>query len=375
MFEKFSQWQKKRHEYAQEWKARTGGKVLGYFCTYVPEEVAHAAGILPVRIMGGHKPEDISGRHIYGMYCPYCRDVLAQGLNGTYHYLDGITIAQSCLHIRQTFSSWALHVPTISYSHYIYHPMKVQSAQAVPYLAGEIVKFKTSLEEWSSQPITEEALRKSIDVYNTYRRLMVKLYETRKADKPPITGAEAMEVVLASQMVDKAEFNTELQRVLGELPQRKIDRSTGIRLMLIGSEDDDIEFLDMTEGLDATVVVDDHCTGSRYFLVEVPPDKDLIMALADRYVNRIVCPSKDWEDRSRADHILKLAQDYRVQGAMVIQQKFCDPHECDNPPIIEMLENKGIPCCFLEFDLTTPAGQLSTRVEAFLETLLTEELF
>jgi benzoyl-CoA reductase subunit C len=374
VFEKFSQWQKNRHEYAQEWRARTGGKLLGYFCTYVPEELAYAAGVLPVRILGGHQPEDVSSRHIYAMYCPFCRDVLAQGLKGVYDYLDGITIAQSCLHIRQAFSSWQMHLP-ISYSYYLYHPMKVQSPRAVPYLAGELAKFKTSLEEWTGRTITQEALKESIDVYNTYRQLMTQLYETRKAETPPITGAEAMETVLASQLVDKAEINKELTRVLGELPQRKNNREAGIRLMLLGSEDDDIEFVAMTESLEATVVTDDHCTGTRYFLKEVSPNGDLLQALAQRYVDRIPCPSKDWEVRSRADHVLRLAQDYQVQGALLIQQKFCDPHECDIPPIKWLLEANGIPCLFLEFDVTTPAGQLRTRVEAFLETIRAEELF
>ncbi len=47
MFDQFVEWEKNRHDYAREWKARTGGKVLGYFCTYVPEEIPYAAGVLP----------------------------------------------------------------------------------------------------------------------------------------------------------------------------------------------------------------------------------------------------------------------------------------------------------------------------------------
>ena len=71
---------------------RTGGKVIGYFCTYVPEEILHAAGVLPVRILGSHEPQDVTEPHIFGMYCPFCRDCLAQGLQGRYDYLDGIMI-------------------------------------------------------------------------------------------------------------------------------------------------------------------------------------------------------------------------------------------------------------------------------------------
>ena len=91
-----------RHEYAREWKKRTGGKVLGYLCSYVPEEIAVAAGVLPVRIFGSHEPQDVAEKHIYSMFCPFCRDCLAQGLLGRYDYLDGLVMAHSCMHLRQT---------------------------------------------------------------------------------------------------------------------------------------------------------------------------------------------------------------------------------------------------------------------------------
>ncbi|MDP6510950.1 MAG: benzoyl-CoA reductase, partial [Dehalococcoidia bacterium] len=75
-----------RHRYAQEWKERSGGKVLGYFCTYMPEELLHSAGVLPVRILGSHQPQDVAEKHIYTMFCPFCRDCLAQGLLGRFDY-------------------------------------------------------------------------------------------------------------------------------------------------------------------------------------------------------------------------------------------------------------------------------------------------
>ena len=137
MFDQFTEWEHNRHDYARAWKERTGGKVLGYFCTYVPEEIPYAAGVLPVRILGSHEPQDVTEPHIFGMFCPFCRDCLAQGLKGRYDYLDGIMIAQSCLHIRQTFTSWQKHVPT-EYSYYLPMPHGVQSPRAYPYLKAEL---------------------------------------------------------------------------------------------------------------------------------------------------------------------------------------------------------------------------------------------
>ena len=95
MVDRFRDWDKNRHTYAKAWKEKTGGKVVGYFCTYVPEEILYAANILPVRILGGHEPQDVSEAHIFGMFCPFCRDCLAQG-DDSY---DNVTIEKGSITI------------------------------------------------------------------------------------------------------------------------------------------------------------------------------------------------------------------------------------------------------------------------------------
>lgn len=375
MLEMLKEWYDVRHEYAREWKRKNkNGKVMGYFCTYVPEEILYAADVLPVRILGSHEPQDVTEPHIFGMYCPFCRDCLAQGLKGRYNYLDGVMIAQSCLHIRQAFTSWQMHIP-VEYNYYLPMPNNVQSRYAKPYLRGELEAFKKSVEGWVGKKITDKDLDKGIEIMNQSRRLMKKLYETRKSDKPPLTGLEAMYAAVSNQMIDKREHSRMLEEILDKLPQRKSERDTGSRLMIIGSEDDDTAFIKMVESVGATIVVDDHCTGSRYFWNEVVPANDRLQAIADRYIDRPACPSKDWPQRTRLPHILNLSKDYNVQGAIIIQQKFCDPHELDIPEIIKMFKKNNIPTLFLEFDVTVPIGPFKTRVEAFLEMMTEEALF
>jgi benzoyl-CoA reductase subunit C len=181
-------------------------------------------------------------------------------------------------------------------------------------------------------------------------------------------------MVLSSQMTDKHEHNHELESLFQKLSARDIGHP-GERLMIIGSEDDDTEFLAMVENLGATFVTDEHCSGSRYFQEEVNLSEDLMTAIAKRYVKRVPCPSKDWPNHTRLDHILRMSKEYDVQGAILIQQKFCDPHELDTPIIKEALEKNGLTTLFLEFDITVPIGQFKTRVEAFLEIMREEDLF
>ncbi|CAA7601112.1 FldB/FldC dehydratase alpha/beta subunit [Acididesulfobacillus acetoxydans] len=375
MFTQFKQWYTNRHDYARDWKERSGSKVIGYFCTYVPEEILYAANVLPVRILGGHEPQDVTEPHIFGMYCPFSRDVLAQGLKDRFSYLDGITIAQSCLHIRQAYTSWDLHRPT-EFSYYLPMPHNVQSAHSRTFLRAELEQFKEAVEQWTGQTITDADLDRGIDIVNTNRRLLKRIFELRRQENPPLSGQEAMYLVLSSQMTDKREHNQALEKLLEQLPERELKRPTGERLMILGSENDDIPFTEMVEQVcGATFVIDDHCTGTRYFWNESVPNEDRLLEIANRYVDRVPCPTKDWPQRKRLEHIQKLIEDYDVQGVIVIQQKFCDPHELDIPAIQKVLKGKGIPTLFLEFDVTAPLGPFRIRVEAFLEMMRQEDLF
>ncbi len=380
MFNQFKQWYERRHDYARDWKKKTGGKVIGYFCTYLPEEILYAGGVLPIRILGGHHPQSvgISEPYIFGMYCPFCRDCLAQGLQGKYEYLDGIMIAQSCIHIRQAFSTWRQRIPH-NFDHYISMPVNIGLPQAsIPFLRKELEIFKGALEEWIGRKISEEDLRNGVEIVNKNRQAMRKVYELRKNQNPNLTGLEALYMVVSSQLTDKKEHTDVVQDLFAKgLSKRELGRGSSIRLMTIGSENDDVQFLEMVESLGATIVIEDHCTGSRYFWNEVEPNyKDPLTAIAERYIKRIPCPQRDWSpERKRFGQLLRFIDDFKVQGVILIQQKFCDPHELDIPALRDLLNKRGIKNYFLEFDITIPLGQFKIRMEAFLETFKSEELF
>jgi len=373
MIEKYKEWYDNRHEYVKKWKKKTGGKVLGYMCTYVPEEILYAAEVLPVRILGSHEPQNVTEPYIFAMYCPFCRDVLAQGLQGRYDYIDGIMISQSCLHVRQAYTSWDIHIPQ-EFSYYLPMPHHVQSKHAIEFTRCEFESFMKSVEKWTGRKITDIDLKRGIEIVNRNRRLMKQVFETRKKDDIPMTGLEAMYMVVASQIIHHEEHSNITEEVLVELKTRSVGNDK-TRLMILGSENDDVEFIEMVEACDAVIVQDDHCTGTRYFWDEVNPGDDPVRQIAERYVNRTPCPTKDWPKRLRIDRILQFVRDWNVEGAIIIQQKFCDPHEIDIPAIKKALEKADIKVLFLELDVTVPVGQFKVRVEAFLEMFQEDDLF
>ncbi|MFC2018178.1 2-hydroxyacyl-CoA dehydratase [Chloroflexota bacterium] len=366
IIDKFREVVENRHKYAKDWKRKNKKKVMGYLCTYVPEEIIYAADILPVRILGGHEAATLADDHIAWIYCSFCHDTLAQGLKGKYNYLDGIANSYGCNHIRQTFWSWQKHVP-ISFSHQLFIPYYVRHEASRPLIKEELNNFKEHIEEWLGKSISREEIDRAIRIYNTNRWLLMQLYELRKGDNPPVTGAEAMQVVLASMLMDKAEHNELMEQLLKELKGREIDTEGKVRLMLVGTENDDTEVIKLIEDLGGIVVIDDHCTGSRYFWNEVIPEKDQLLGITNRLMDKPLCPVRDLEVVYRAGRIIELAKEYKVQGVIILQQKFCEPIEYDIQHIPSKLEKEGIQTLTLELDIINPSAQFRTRIEAFLE--------
>ncbi len=360
-----------RHEYAKEWKDTHHGKVVGYFCIYVPEEVLYAAGMLPVRITGRREPEDVTEPHMTSWWCPHSRSCLAEALQGRYDYMDGIVVASTCPHIYQTFYSWQRHLPP-DFTYHFWMPMNIRNRHAPGYVRKQLSKLVRSLEEWTGEPIAPEALDRAIGLYNTNRDLLQKINNLRKRDNPPLTGAQALEMALSSMVMDKEEHNQLLTRALEEL-QGGDGAKPEARLMILGSENDDVELIRLIESMGGGVVVDELCTGGRYSLGKpVDGNGDPLAAIATHYVDRpSSCPHKDLVERRRIPYIMQMLEEYRVEGVIYLLEKFCEPHGYDLPTLTSMFQERGIPMLLLEVDLTTPAGQFSTRIEAFLDLIRT----
>ena len=139
--------------------------------------------------------------------------------------------------------------------------------------------------------------------------------------------------------------------------------------MVLGSENHDLELFRLIESLGANVVMEEYCMGSRYFWNEAVPQEDRLKAITQRYIDRPRCPLKDVDERKRFPHILNLVKEWNAQGVLLIQQKFCDPHEFDIPAINKFLKENGVVTYFMELDITMHKGSLRTRTEAFLEML------
>ena len=353
-----------RHSVARNWKSRHE-PVVGWTCTYTPEEIIYAAHILPVRILGNSGSTRLADAYCPDNMCSFCRSCFDTALKGDYDYLDGYVASNSCDNRGKMYDLWRHHAK----SPYIYliNTPHTNTEKAQDFFYDELIRFKESLEKAFGTPISDPSLRKAIRVYNENRTLLKEVYDLRMKDPPRISGVEALEIVLSSMLTPKEEHNRLLNQLLHEVSGRSNQPKSGVRLLVSGSVIDDGELLRIVEAAGVSVVADDLCTGSRYFWDLVDSDAKPLRAIARRYLDKVPCPfTYQSEDRFR--HVMDMAKRYNVEGAIIFVLKFCDTHMFDAPLLKAELESLGLPVLYLEWEhAMTGIAQLRTRIEAFIE--------
>ncbi len=346
-------------------------KVIGSFCSYTPEELIHAAGLLPIRMNGrGHKETALGDSFLSKFNCTFCRTTLDMILKNKYDFLDGIISLNSCDHIRRTWDNIKYEHPP-KFSHFLSVPHHASPA-AIKWYTDEIIKLKNHLETSYNIEITNERLKESIKLFNKSRTLLKSLYEKRKESELKITGTDAFAIIIAGTAMEKEIFNEMLTRFLETYDERpKVDYDR--RVMVVGSLIDDIEYIKLIEDLGAVVVTDAHCFGSKYVWDMVDETKNPIEALSERYLKKIPCSrmiGKNVNHDVRRAFIKSMIKDFYVDGVIFESLKFCDLQGGDNYMMIRELKELGVPTLELDREyIISGMSQMKTRVQAFLEVL------
>lgn len=358
----------------KEWK-RQGKKVIGWTCIYVPEEIIHAAGMLPIRITGGDSEElklDEATSYSYVTLCTYTRSILELMMKKQFHFLDGYVGASlcHCLSRMVDVMQYFLGTPVID----VLSVPRIITESAHEFYQGEILELARRLEQLYNIRVSAQVLRESIRVYNKTRVLLKRLLELRKLEAPLVSGAEFLEVVNASGRMPREEYNQLLEGLLQELEARNQvpQEPKKVRLMLSGSILNNAGFIKDIEGLGASVVVDDMCSGVRYFddLIDTSAYPNPWEAISRGYLSKFQCARMIGCER-RIDRIARLVKDFRVEGVITRMVRYCTNLDYDQPWLRARLEEEDIPTLELSVEYGTPVtAQIRTRVEAFLEMLL-----
>ncbi len=355
--------------YIREWK-ETGGKVFGYVCSYMPEEVLYAdpVTILPIR-MGAAGSDSTSEADVCmpRFTCSFSRSLLQLGMTGEYGFLDGMVVTNACDQIRRTYEYWRdeVKVPFITM---VTVPHCVEGKERAGWYHDEVVKLIDQVGERYGFLPSEDSLRRSIRTYNRYRELMLDLYRIRAADAPGLTGSEAMKIAQAGFSMPKDVFNGKLEDALVEIRRRPGIKDARARIMIAGSYMDDTFLIDIIESAGAVVVTDNLCTGRRYVEGLVDENAEPVAAIADRYFQKMSCPRMVGSFRNRVEFTKRLAMEAKVDGVIFQHLPFCDNHSVENLLESRVLQEAEIPTMDLEREyIAADAGRLKTRVQAFME--------
>jgi benzoyl-CoA reductase/2-hydroxyglutaryl-CoA dehydratase subunit BcrC/BadD/HgdB len=351
----------------KQWKA-DNKKVIGWIYPYLPEEMIHAAGMLPFKVAGDNEPVDMQAAeaNIWANTCSFIRTCWQLALDGKYDFLDGLVVATQCDQDKRLFDVWKRH-KNLGFMDILYVPHK-RDEEAVKLYLADLEDFRDRLSNFRTRRVVDRELSKSIEVYNRGRALMAQLYELRKRDRPPITGAEALEISKLSTRLPREQFNELMEQLLDEIQRTGREIKKSRRLMILGNDVYNTTRIAALEGLDAVVVADEFNCGIRYAWGQVATDLPPMEALARYYVLTPPAGMHHWNSDERLAFIDKMADDYRVDGVVSGILRYCTYNGWDKFDLKQQMEKRNMPLLEIDMEYGHSAGaQVKVRAEAFME--------
>jgi benzoyl-CoA reductase/2-hydroxyglutaryl-CoA dehydratase subunit BcrC/BadD/HgdB len=285
------------------------------------------------------------------------------GLDGSLAWLDGVVFPQVCDSAQNLPGVWDKNCPS-PYSDSLFWAKSLTSPSARGYTIEEVKRFRQGLETYLGEKISDEAIQASIGVYNKSRGLLRQL--ASHTDK--LTCREKYDILKAALLMPKEQFNSLAEKALEVLENKSPVAKERIPLAVSGIMWEPPELLDVFDDLGAVITADDFCTGSRYFVSDVPESGDPVEALVDYHLGRVPFACYHYEDNARADFLKDQVKKGSAKGLVFLHMKFCDPEDYDYPDLAAEMKKENVTSIHLETELQTASlAQIRTRLEAFLE--------
>ena len=353
----------------RRWR-EAGGKVVGHFQVYFPEEIAHAAGLLPFKVRGAPiEPTRADSR--FGSYlCSILKTSLELTLSGRVE-LDMFVTHPICDAARNLAAVFGRNV---SYpAEILYLPQNANSAHAAEYLAGEYARLGRGIEAIAGHAISDVDLARSLGVFNENRAHLRALYRLRREAPWLVTADEAYVLVALAGLLPREEHNAVLTYVLPRLRDRGLKKQDKIRVVIEGGfcEQPPLDLI-RAIGRSCYVVDDDLLIGLRWIQDDVPVYGDPWRRLADAYLERSTYSPVQHDARKPKEHMLLQRIDAaHAQAAIVLAAKMCEPGLEEQVAYTKALDRAGIPYFVSEFEENmTSFDHLEIQLQTFVENLL-----
>jgi benzoyl-CoA reductase subunit C len=355
----------------RRWR-EAGGKVIGHFQVYFPEEIVHAAGALPFKVRGG-PIEATQADSRFGSYlCSIVKTSLELVLSNRIE-LEMFVTHPICDAARNLAAVWGRN---FSYPcQILYLPQNANSGHAATYLRGEYDRLRRAVEQVTGSTIDDDALRRSIGVFNENRALMRELYALKRQTPWLVSADDAYALVAVGGMIPREEHNALLRTVLPMLKQRPAKRQDRIRVVYEGGfcEQPPLDLIRVV-GRSCYVVDDDLLIGLRWILEDVAADGDPLGNLAAAYLEQSSYSPVQHDLRKPKERmLLERIRGADAQAAIVTAAKMCEPGLEEQVAYTRALDEENVPYFVSEFEENmTSFEHLEVQLETFVENLLFE---
>jgi benzoyl-CoA reductase/2-hydroxyglutaryl-CoA dehydratase subunit BcrC/BadD/HgdB len=363
-------------------QAKNEGKLaIGYTCFHMPEVLLNVDNCFSLRLRAPKTGSmEIATYYMSNYTCEFCRAILERAFEGGYNFVDALAGVDACAMMNRAMENIEVLNLITNKGFFVSHvdvPYKVNDDSVEHYVQQIELKIMNKLQENYGVDVSEESMRKAVELHNEVCRLITEIGEFRKEENPRITGYEFHILNLITYVCPKYLIVEKLRETLEEVKSRESDAHKKFRakVVLVGSEIDDPELIKLIEDAGALVVADRYCFGSFPGRQEIvlKENESVLSSIGRQYLEQSLCPRYVSQEKKnqRWDFAENLYRDYHADGIIYEQIQFCD-YWCYERALAShiMSEERGIPSLSIDRPyMSRTSGQLRTRVQAFVESL------
>lgn len=345
------------------WKAASGRKTAGCIPIYVPEEILHAAGMLPVTVWGNEFP--VSPRtSVPSFVCSVAAGVVSAVRSGKWENVDSWVFPSTCDTLQNAFEALFPREDERPRFPFVF-PASADPPGAAEYLLDRLEALREWAGEISGRGVSEGALERTVRAYNENRQIFARL-EERMADSPgSFSGTEFLTLARAGMMLPR-EGHTEILRAAltrPVAPHRKVRAKIFVTGMMATPS-----VMEAIDTAGAAVVGNDLALGHRYYSGTVEEDGDLLLSIVRRHLRRVPCSTLHGIDRPRIEDLFRRFADSGADRMLFLRMRQCEPESGDVPGMAGKSRDLGIPFLRLDIDLQAEErGSAKLPIEAFVE--------
>ena len=360
-----------------------GQKCVAYVCENTPEPLLNLEGVFSARLRAPRTNSmEMATYYLTSFLCEYSRALLERAMEGGYNFADCMITPDGCTMINRASENMEpLHTMDEGKENFFYEHMEIPMKADDNGLNLFVIQCQNHilkpLREKFGIDTSDAAIRKAVAEHNRVCDLIRAIGDFRKGERPTITGYEFNVITLATYVAPKYLLIEKLEETLEELKTREPDAKNGfrVRVLVVGSEVDDPEFIKLVESTGAFVCADRYCYGSfpGRDPITLTDDEDALTQICRQYMYRGQCPRYMNQDKilGRRSYVDELAKEYSADGILYEQVKFCDPWAYERMVGSHVMhDDYGYPVLSIDRPYNTSGtGQLRTRIQAFIESI------